>query len=60
MKLAVSLVTQKAAAIGAVAVLARRYLAAMTAISMLAASSMCISQNPKTDSSIWIQWEAPR
>ena len=53
MKMAVSLVTQKAAAIGAVAV-------AMTAISMSAANSMCISPSPRMDSSIWILWEAPR
>lgn len=60
MKMAVSLVTQKAAAIGAVAVLARRYQDCYDRDQYIGASSMCISPSPRMDSSIWILWEAPQ
>lgn len=60
MKLAVSLVTQKAAAIGAVAVLARRYLGCYDRDQYVGSQFYVYISKSKMDSSIWILWEAPR
>ena len=56
MKLAVSLTTQKAAELGVVQYLQDGIWAAMNGMSMCLHRSMCTSQNPKTDGSIWTLW----